>query len=129
MTTEQKRPISASESLNLLILCASSNTLSMRNLAFPAGIADIVSRRITSPFKQTKLYNKTTLKPFPHIHRRTILSVTLFIIRGGARGGGDLAIGEVIMRSIDSLLKVYKRTDAIYKCFSVYKRCNRRGGG
>lgn len=58
MTTEQKSPISASESRNLFIRCASSNTLSIRNLAFPAGIADIVSRFITSPFRQTKLWNK-----------------------------------------------------------------------
>ena len=58
MTTEQKSPISASERRNRLIRWASSNTLSMRNLALPAGMAAIVSRRMTSPFKQTKLCNK-----------------------------------------------------------------------
>ena len=56
MTTAQKRPISASASLNLFILWASSNTESMRNFAFPAGIADIVSLLITSPLRQTKLW-------------------------------------------------------------------------
>lgn len=55
MTTEQKSPISASDRRKRLIRWASSKTLSIRNLAFPAGIADIVSRRITSPFKHTKL--------------------------------------------------------------------------
>ena len=55
MTTEQKSPISASERWKRLIRWASSNTESIRNLALPAGIADIVSRRITSPFRHTKL--------------------------------------------------------------------------
>ena len=55
MTTEQKSPISASDRRKRLIRWASSKTLSIKNLAFPAGIADIVSRRITSPFKHTKL--------------------------------------------------------------------------
>ena len=55
MTTAQKRPISASESRNLLIRAASSNTESRRNFALPAGMLEIVSLFITSPFKQTKL--------------------------------------------------------------------------
>ena len=57
ITTAQKSPISASARWNLLTRCASSNTESMRNLALPAGMLEIVSRLITSPFRQTKLCN------------------------------------------------------------------------
>ena len=61
MTTAQKSPISASLRPNLFILWASSNTLSMRNRAFPAGISLMVARLMTSPLRQTKLCNGKTL--------------------------------------------------------------------
>ncbi len=38
MTIAQKSPISASDSLKWLILCANSNTESIKNLALPGGI-------------------------------------------------------------------------------------------
>ena len=52
MTTAQKRPISASDSWNRLILCARSNTESISDLAFPGGIWLIVSLRMISPLRQ-----------------------------------------------------------------------------
>ena len=37
--------------------CANSNTESMRSFALPAGIAEMVSLLMTSPLRQTKLWN------------------------------------------------------------------------
>ena len=55
MTTAQKRPISASDSLKWFNLWASSKTESIRNLALPGTMALIVSFRMMSPLRQTKL--------------------------------------------------------------------------
>jgi len=56
MTMAQKRPISASDNLKWLILWANSKTESIKNLALPGGICWIVSLRMMSPFKQTRLW-------------------------------------------------------------------------
>ena len=53
MTTAQKSPISASESLNWFMRCANPNTESIKNLALPAGMWLMLSLRMKSPFKHT----------------------------------------------------------------------------
>ena len=60
MTTAQNSPISASDSLKWFILWANSKTESMRNLAFPGAMALMVSFRMMSPLRQTKLCNRLT---------------------------------------------------------------------
>ena len=54
MTTAQKRPISASDSLKWFMRCASPNTESIRNFALPGGMWLIDSFRISSPLRQTR---------------------------------------------------------------------------
>ena len=60
MTTAQKSPISASDKRKWFILWANSNTESIRNFAFPGAMALMVSFRMMSPLRQTKLCNRLT---------------------------------------------------------------------
>ena len=75
MTTAQKSPISASDSLNRFILWANSKTESIRNLAFPGAMALIVSFRIISPLRHTKLCKIQNVSLSKWNNRKKILTL------------------------------------------------------
>ena len=58
ITIAQKSPISASDKRKWLIRCANSKTESIKNFALPGGICWIVSFRMMSPLRQTRLWKQ-----------------------------------------------------------------------